>query len=179
MLDFKPVRRRDLSYRYVDSPVGSLLLAGRDEQVHLIAFPSGSRAVSPLDGWSKDDACLREVTFQLEAYFSGALRQFDLDLHFDGTPFQNRVWQELQAIPFGETISYGELAERIGETKLASRAVGAANGANPLPIVIPCHRVIGADRSLTGFGGGLPRKTYLLKHEGVRLKEPAAQMTLF
>jgi methylated-DNA-[protein]-cysteine S-methyltransferase len=102
---------------------------------------------------------------QLDAYFAGEITSFDLPLSPRGTPFQQRVWAALRDIPFGETTSYGELARRIGDPK-AVRAVGAANGRNPLPLVVPCHRVIGADGSLVGFGGGMDRKRWLLQHEG-------------
>ena len=103
---------------------------------------------------------------QLDAYFAGELETFDLDLDPHGTPFQQRVWDELTRIPYGETISYSELAHRLGDPKLV-RAVGLANGRNPISIVIPCHRVIGADGSLVGYGGGLERKRWLLEHEAV------------
>jgi methylated-DNA-[protein]-cysteine S-methyltransferase len=106
------------------------------------------------------------VREQLDAYFAGELGAFDLDVDPQGTPFQRRVWDELRRIPFGETISYSELARRLGDPKLV-RAVGVANGRNPISIVIPCHRVIGADGSLVGYGGGLERKRWLLEHEAV------------
>lgn len=153
-----------LAYSYYDSPIGSLLVAGDGDCLHLISFPSGSRTKQPLQDWRRDDTAFTEVFSQLGAYFSGELKQFDLPLCFAGTDFQNSVWTALCDIPYGETISYGILAARIGRPK-ASRAVGAANGANPLPIVVPCHRVIGADKSLTGFGGGIETKRFLLEHE--------------
>lgn len=153
-----------LFYAHLDSPIGPLLVAGDDERLHLISFPSGSRACDPESGWRRDDGHFPETFRQLRAYFDGDLTTFDLPLSFGGTDFQNRVWKTLCSIPFGETISYGELARRIGKPT-ASRAVGAANGANPLPIVVPCHRVIGSDRSLTGFGGGIETKRFLLEHE--------------
>jgi len=153
-----------LAYAYVDSPVGPLLVAGDDRELHRIAFPSERRAQTPQRDWQRDDAPFAAVRDQLRAYFAGALTRFDLPLRFSGTPFQNAVWQALREIPYGETISYRTLAERIGRPT-ACRAVGAANGANPLPIVIPCHRVIGADGSLTGFGGGIETKRALLELE--------------
>jgi methylated-DNA-[protein]-cysteine S-methyltransferase len=107
---------------------------------------------------------LDEARRQLEAYFAGELRDFDLPLAPEGSEFQLRVWEQLRAIPYGETISYGELARRVGDPA-AARAVGLANGRNPLPVIVPCHRVIGADGSLTGFGGGLERKRRLLELE--------------
>lgn len=154
-----------LAYGYYDSPIGALLVAGDVDHLHLISFPSGSRTKQPLDIWQRDDAHFTDTYAQLGAYFAGELRQFDLPLHLGGTPFQNAVWTALREIPFGETISYGVLAKRIGKPS-ASRAVGAANGANPLPIIVPCHRVIGANNSLTGFGGGVETKRFLLEHEG-------------
>lgn len=154
-----------LRYAYMESPVGPLLLAGDDQDLHVISFPRGNTAREPEPGWQKTDLTyFTETTRQLSAYFDGKTTTFDLPLKPEGTPFQMAVWEALLEIPYGETISYGELARRIGNPN-ASRAVGAANGANPIPIVIPCHRVIGADNSLTGFGGGLDVKSYLLEHE--------------
>lgn len=151
-----------ICYSYLDSPVGTLLLTGDGERLHEIVFPAKNRKP---DGAAEQRAePFREVCRQLAAYFEGSLKEFDLALAPQGTPFQSRVWEELQRIPYGETISYAELAQRIGNPN-ASRAVGAANGRNPIPIVIPCHRVIGASGSLTGFGGGLETKRVLLEHE--------------
>ena len=117
----------------------------------------------------EDLAALRKVVHQLRAYFAGELESFDLDLAPEGTPFQQKVWSELLKIPYGETISYGELARRIGNPS-ASRAVGLANGSNPIPIIIPCHRVIGSNGKLTGYGGGLPIKEKLLALEKRQLR---------
>ncbi len=153
-----------ISYGYYDSPVGRLLVAGDAEALHLISFPNDRYQKQPLGDWRRDEAGFTNTFEQLGAYFAGELKVFDLPLRFAGTIFQNEVWAGLCDIPIGETISYGELAARIGRPK-AVRAVGAANGANPLPIVVPCHRVIGADNSLTGFGGGLEVKKFLLEHE--------------
>ena len=158
--------KSDIRYGYFDSPVGELLIAGDEDALHLISFPSGSRTKQPKKDWPRDDTLFGDVYRQLGAYFAGDLQVFDLPLHFSGTDFQNSVWKALCDIPFGETISYGTLAARIGKPS-ASRAVGAANGANPLPIVVPCHRVIGADNSLTGFGGSIETKRFLLEHENV------------
>jgi methylated-DNA-[protein]-cysteine S-methyltransferase len=160
------VRGRDsnLAYGYFHSPLGPLLVAGDENHLHLIRFPSESRTKPPLADWHRDDSLFASAFGQLRAYFAGQLTQFDLPLRFAGTAFQNKVWSALCDIAFGETISYGELASRIGRPS-ASRAVGRANGANPLPIVVPCHRVIGADKSLTGFGGGIETKRFLLAHE--------------
>jgi len=172
-----PAPDRTLSYAYYDSPVGPLLVAGDASAIHLIAFPSGSRKQEPKAHWRRDDRPFGALFRQLDAYFAGTLTRFDLPLHFAGTDFQNNVWAALCDIPYGETISYGALAARIGNPK-ASRAVGSANGANPLPIVVPCHRVIGSDRSLTGFGGGLDTKRFLLAHEQRVAPKAGAQAAL-
>lgn len=154
-----------LSYTYIDSPVGSLLAAGDDDALHYLSFPHSPNAVGPRSDWHQTDTPFLEVRRQLSAYFKGELRQFDLPLFLTGTAFQKSVWRYLPTIPYGETQSYGQLAATLERPK-ASRAVGAANGSNPLPIILPCHRVIGGNGSLTGFGGGLPTKEYLLTHEG-------------
>jgi methylated-DNA-[protein]-cysteine S-methyltransferase len=148
-----------------DSPVGRLTVVADAEGLRHILFESERHPVRRGPDWRRDAAALREARDQLCAYFAGERRDFDLTLAPVGTPFQSMVWRTLAEIPFGETWSYGDLARRIGEPK-AVRAVGAANGRNPLPIVLPCHRVIGSDGSLTGFGGGLPVKQYLLELEG-------------
>ena len=169
--------RSRLSYGTFDSPVGSLLVAGDEERLHLISFPSERRMREPQPGWCREESLFAEAFRQLEAYFAGDLTRFDLPLHLAGSAFQNKVWTALCDIPFGETISYGELAARIGKPT-ASRAVGGANGANPLPIVVPCHRVIGSDRSLTGFGGGVETKRFLLAHEQRVARKEGAQSQL-
>jgi methylated-DNA-[protein]-cysteine S-methyltransferase len=115
----------------------------------------------------RDDGAFPQAVEQLEAYFAGELTAFDLALRLDGTDFERRVWDQLLAIPYGETLSYGEVARRLGQPT-ASRAVGLANGRNPIGIIVPCHRVIGADGTLTGYGGGLPRKRALLDLESAR-----------
>lgn len=152
-------------YTYMQTPIGSLLIAGDGETIDLISFPTGSRTKHPHEDWRQDDDQFISTRQQLAAYFAGELRSFDVPLTLIGTDFQKSVWRALLEIPFGETISYGELAARIGRPK-ASRAVGAANGANPIPVIIPCHRVIGSNKSLTGFGGGVETKAFLLNHEG-------------
>lgn len=151
-------------YSYTDSPVGRLLLAGSRHALKALAFPQGSRARGADADWERFDEPFRRVKKQLTEYFDGARRVFDLALAPDGTDFQRAVWQALTTIPYGETRSYQQIARQIGHPK-AVRAVGAANGANPIAIIIPCHRVIGADGSLTGFGGGLDTKRYLLDLE--------------
>lgn len=148
-----------------DSPVGPLLLAGNADALHFLSFEDGHKAFGPKDGWARNDRAFDAVRRQLDAYFAGQLRVFDLPIRPRGTAFQMRVWHWLATIPFGETCSYGDMARALG-CPGASRAVGAANGANPLPIILPCHRVIGASGKLTGFGGGIGRKAFLLSHEG-------------
>jgi methylated-DNA-[protein]-cysteine S-methyltransferase len=147
----------------VDSPIGPL---------GLIASEAGLRAVL-FDGrkirTEGRSPVLAQAVRQLEAYFQGELLTFDLPLELSGTDFQRRCWLALGSIPYGQTVSYGEQARRLGLGSDAARAVGAANGRNPLPIVLPCHRVIGTDGSLTGFGGGLRVKRFLLEHEGALL----------
>jgi methylated-DNA-[protein]-cysteine S-methyltransferase len=148
-----------------DSPVGPLLLAGDRDALHVLAFEAGSRRRKIDADWQPDvRGVLGPIRKELDRYFAGRLKQFSIPVAFKGTPFQNTVWQELRRIPYGETISYRELADRIGNPK-AVRAVGLANGANPIAIVVPCHRVIGTNGSLTGFGGGLPTKRALLDLE--------------
>lgn len=166
-----------LAYTHIGSPIGQLLLAGDGAALHYLSFPGGHKAFGPRPDWRPDPAPFAEVRRQLEAYFAGALRDFDLKLHLTGTPFQIRVWNRLAEIPYGKTVTYGRIATDLGDPG-ASRAVGAANGNNPIPIILPCHRVIGANGALTGFGGGLPTKEWLLKHEGVLPGSPV-QLSLF
>jgi methylated-DNA-[protein]-cysteine S-methyltransferase len=154
-----------VNYAYLDTPIGTLLIAGDAAAVERIAFPRRGKAVKPELGWKESPrGPVGEAVRQLREYFAGKRNGFDLPLAPEGTAFQLSVWRQLQEIPYGETISYGELARRVGNPK-ASRAVGSANGANPLPIVIPCHRVIAGDGTLGGFGGGLPTKQTLLALE--------------
>ena len=167
----------DLLYWHeFDSPVGRLLLAGDGTSLIQVCFQSGPRPLQPHAGWVADPAPFRAAMAQLAEYFTGKRRRFDLPLAPRGTEFQRRVWRALTEIPYGKTVSYGELARRI-EKPSAARAVGLANGANPLPIIVPCHRVIGADGSLTGFGGGLPIKRKLLALECVDAEESDPQGT--
>jgi methylated-DNA-[protein]-cysteine S-methyltransferase len=153
-------------YDTMDSPLGELLLATDGHA--LTAVHMGG---IPYPGWKRDRGALREPAEQLEAYFAGELRDFDLPLAPQGTPFQREVWSALRGIPYGSTISYGELAASVGRPH-AARAVGAANGRNPIAVVIPCHRVIGASGALTGYGGGLGRKRLLLDLEAGRRTLP-------
>jgi methylated-DNA-[protein]-cysteine S-methyltransferase len=146
-------------YDTIDTPIGELLLAGDGHALTAVHMDG-----TPGPGWQQDPGALREPSEQLRAYFAGELREFDLPLAPHGTPFQQEVWSALREIPYGSTISYGELAAAVGRPD-APRAVGAANGRNPIAVVIPCHRVIGASGALTGYGGGLPRKRLLLDLE--------------
>jgi methylated-DNA-[protein]-cysteine S-methyltransferase len=149
--------------RAVDTPIGTLGLVASERGLSQVRWSANGLPdeASPL---------LDEAAAQLEAYFAGELTGFDLPFDLAGTDFQRRCWLALATIPYGQTVSYGEQARRLGLGPDAARAVGAANGQNPLPVVLPCHRVIGADGSLTGFGGGLHLKRFLLEHEGALLK---------
>jgi len=151
-------------YEYMPSPVGPLLLVADDEGLRQIRFELEHRPHAPLAEWEHSPQKLAEVSRQLEAYFAGERYTFDLPLKPLGTEFQQSVWQALMTIPYAATTSYGQLSQLILRPK-ASRAVGAANGRNPIPIIIPCHRVIGSNGSLTGFSGGLATKQWLLEHE--------------
>ncbi len=157
-----------LLYTRFESPVGPLLLAGDENALRLVTFESSKRSTPPQPSWEQNRGAFAEVIRQLQAYFRGDLKGFDLPLALDGTEFQLRVWNALRTIPYGETISYSQLAQRIGNPK-AVRAVGLANGSNPIPIIVPCHRVVGSDGSLTGFGGGLSTKKMLLELESKQL----------
>lgn len=151
--------------RVDDSPVGPLLLAGNADGLQVLSFGVGSRPRDVDPSWVLDTTgVLTGVRNELDEYFAGRLRRFTTPLVFEGTPFQSQVWKELCKIPYGETISYLELANRVKNPK-AVRAVGMANGANPIAIIVPCHRVIGSNGSLTGFGGGIPTKRALLELE--------------
>lgn len=151
-------------YCYLESPIGELLLAGDDDALTMIGFPKGAMRRDPEGDWIYNEKPFAEAIRQLTEYFAGGRQEFDLPLRLDGTEFQLLVLEELRRIPYGETTSYGAIAARIGRPK-AVRAVGAANGRNPIPIVVPCHRVIGSGGDLTGFGGGLDTKEALLRLE--------------
>jgi methylated-DNA-[protein]-cysteine S-methyltransferase len=151
-------------YCYLNTPIGDLLLAGDDTALSLVSFPQGAKRREPEPDWIYSERPFAAARRQLTEYFDGQRKAFDLPLRPDGTEFQLDVLRELQKIPYGTTVSYRDIAERIGRPK-AVRAVGAANGRNPLPIVIPCHRVIGSSGDLTGFGGGLATKEALLRLE--------------
>ena len=156
------------SYTYMDSPVGRLLIAGQLDGLRVISFPKGGKAREAQPEWIDNARLFKEVVRQLEAYFDGDLVEFNLPLKPEGTPFQLSVWDALLKIPYGKTKTYRALARGLGNPN-ASRAVGLANGSNPIPIVIPCHRVIGSNGKLTGFGGGLPVKEKLLALEDCQL----------
>jgi methylated-DNA-[protein]-cysteine S-methyltransferase len=155
-------------YQWTESPVGRLLLVADDGGLRELLFERGRTAPAIDASWKDNDRLLREPIRQLRAFFAGERQHFDLELNPQGTGFQQRVWGALQEIPFGETISYRELARRLGNPA-ASRAVGLANGSNPIAIIIPCHRVIGSKGTLTGYGGGLENKRWLLDFERSQL----------
>lgn len=151
-------------YRYLPSPLGPLLLAGDEQGLHLLHMDAAQPWELPR-AWQPAGNQLDEVARQLDQYFAGKREQFQLSLAVQGTAFQQEVWQALQRIPYGTTCSYGDLAQSIGRPR-AVRAVGTANGANPIAIVVPCHRVIGSNGTLTGYAGGVERKQLLLELEG-------------
>ena len=156
-----------MNYRYFDSPFGRILIAGDGESLQWLSFTRGRQKATSLSKWTQNDrdAVLRETARQLDQYFAGKRKLFELPLDPPGTQFQRRVWRKLVAIPYGKTLSYSELARRVGKPE-AFRAVGAANGQNPISVIIPCHRVLGKNGDLTGYGGGLPLKRRLLELEG-------------
>lgn len=153
-----------------DTPIGALLVAGDQDALQQIRFLGDRDGRTEIQAdWIEGSRPLREVVRQLTAYFRGRLTEFELPMRAEGTAFQQRVWQALRQIPFGRTASYGDIARQIGQPS-ASRAVGAANGKNPIPIVVPCHRIIGSGGALVGFGGGLPIKRKLLQLEGIPVR---------
>jgi methylated-DNA-[protein]-cysteine S-methyltransferase len=158
-------------YCYLDTPIGELLLAGDDDALSLVSFPEGSMRRDPAPDWIYNEKPFVAARRQLTEYFAGERREFDLPLKLSGTEFQMSVLEALQQIPYGETTSYADIAERVGRPK-AVRAVGAANGRNPIPIIVPCHRVIGSHGELTGFGGGLDTKEALLRLEAEHSQFP-------
>jgi methylated-DNA-[protein]-cysteine S-methyltransferase len=161
-------------YTTMDSPIGELLLLGDGEALHALYMQEGRNPVPVQPRWQRDDDAFAETRRQLEEYFAGGRSRFDIPMHLEGTAFQRTVWHALTEIPYGETISYGELARRIGRPDRA-RAVGTANGQNPIAVIVPCHRVIGANGKLVGYGGGLDNKRRLLELEaGVRPLEPVS-----
>jgi methylated-DNA-[protein]-cysteine S-methyltransferase len=160
-------------YTRFDTPIGELLAVGDGRALHGLYMQNPKRPIAPAPAWEERAHPFAELKTQLAAYFAGRRQDFDIPLEMAGSPFQRRVWEALRAIPYGETASYGELASRIGVPR-SPRAVGVANARNPVCVIVPCHRVIGADGSLTGFAGGLERKRLLLDLEaGVLPLQPA------
>ena len=157
-----------LSYRDINTPIGSLRLVGNAETLYHLYFSPGNQPKNHTNDWIEEKFSFEGVVEQLKTYFAKQSKSFDIDVYLKGTHFQKLVWEQIRSIPFGETQTYAKLAELIGRPK-AVRAVGAAIGANPIPIIIPCHRVIGSNQSLTGFSGGLEKKVYLLRHEGAEI----------
>jgi methylated-DNA-[protein]-cysteine S-methyltransferase len=156
-----------LLYTRAQSPIGELLLVGDGHALHGLHMQEGRTAVSVHPEWRRADEPFADVSEQLSQYFAGERHHFEVQVARAGTPFQRRVWDALEEIPYGETTTYGELAYRLGRPA-ASRAVGLANGRNPIAVIVPCHRVIGSDGGLTGYGGGLERKRFLLELEARR-----------
>jgi methylated-DNA-[protein]-cysteine S-methyltransferase len=153
-----------LAHTRIDSPIGELLLVGDGDALHGLYMQQGRRPIAPDPGWRRASEPFADVAAQLGEYFAGERTAFDVPLALHGSEFELRVWSALQEIPYGATTSYGELARRIGHPT-GARAVGLANGRNPVAVIVPCHRVIGADGTLTGYGGGLERKRLLLDLE--------------
>jgi methylated-DNA-[protein]-cysteine S-methyltransferase len=153
-----------IKYTVIETPIGAMPCARDEVGIRTLLLPEGRAGVEPDPSWVRDDAAFDDVRGQLAEYFAGTRTEFDLPLHVIGSPWQQRVWAALLEIPCGETASYGEIAARVGSPG-AARAVGLANGQNPVPVIVPCHRVIGANGSLTGYGGGLDAKRWLLAHE--------------
>lgn len=164
-------------YTIIDSPINPLVLVGGPAGLTEIRFTPEGETPAPAPGWQHDPGAFMDAIRQLEEYFDGERQTFTLALDPQGTPFQRQVWGALQTIPYGETISYAELAQRVGKPA-AARAVGAANGQNPLPIVVPCHRVIGSSGHLTGYAGGLHIKRYLLELERRTVGRVSSQLVL-
>ena len=166
-------------YDVVNSPAGRILLTGDEQALSgLYLLDAGARSASIRPEWTRREGLFPAVSAQLAEYFAATRREFDLPLPPRGTPFQLAVWAELTRIPYGATVSYGDVAAALGKSPVASRAVGLANGRNPISIIVPCHRVIGADGSLTGYGWGVERKEWFLRHEGV-YRTADLQETLF
>ncbi len=153
-------------YTYIESPVGRLQLVGDRRGLKLLEFTAAKTGERHREDWERSEGHFAEVAAQLREYFAGRRRVFNVPLNLAGTPFQLSVWAKLREIPYGTTVSYADIARAIGRPR-AVRAVGAANGQNPIPIIVPCHRVIGKDGSLTGYGGGLELKSLLLRIEGI------------
>jgi methylated-DNA-[protein]-cysteine S-methyltransferase len=167
--------RRDterLLYTQLHSPIGELLLVGDGEALHRLHMLDGPHPIAIDEQWQRAEHAFAETRSQLAQYFAGERTDFELALHMEGTPFQRSVWEALREIPYGQTASYGEIARRVGQPG-AARAIGITNARNPISVIVPCHRVIGANGTLTGYGGGLQRKRFLLD-----LEQQAAQPRL-
>src|SRR5271155_3294700 len=158
------VRTQEMYYTSMESPIGELLLLGDGHSLHGLYMQGARRPVHIAPRWRRSPAPFADLVGQLRQYFAGTRERFDAPLSMKGTDFECSVWRALQQIPYGQTVSYGQIAQRIGEPA-AARAVGAANARNPIAVIVPCHRVIGADGALTGYGGGLERKRLLLELE--------------
>jgi methylated-DNA-[protein]-cysteine S-methyltransferase len=159
-----PTSTEQILYTTMESPIGELLLVGDGDTLSGLYMQDGRKPKAIATGWREASAPLADARRQLEEYFAGDRTTFDIPLAAEGAPFEREVWHALEEIPYGETVSYGEIARRVGQPT-AARAVGTANGRNPIAVIVPCHRVIGADGSLTGYGGGLERKRLLLELE--------------
>jgi methylated-DNA-[protein]-cysteine S-methyltransferase len=167
--DKKAVSPHISLYCHMDSPVGPLMLAGCDKALRLVNFPKGSQAREPHASWREDKIRFSREISELDAYFRGDLHTFAMPILLEGSPFQTSVWAALRTIEFGHVASYGDIAKKLNKPG-AARAVGGANNANPVPIIVPCHRIIGANKSLTGFGGGIATKKFLLDHEALHAR---------
>lgn len=163
-MDKKFISKHITHYCYMDSPLGLLMLAGCSRGLRLVNFPKGSQARKPLPHWQSGQSLFTHAQQELNDYFAGNLQVFTTPILLEGTVFQKQVWEALCGVSYGQLASYGDIAKSLKKPG-AARAVGGANNANPIPIIVPCHRIIGADKSLTGFGGGLPTKKFLLDHE--------------
>ncbi len=162
------------SYRRLPSPLGEILVAGDGDRVSLLGFQHGTSPIRPQPEWEESLTGFPDAARQIEAYFRGELKSFDLEVRISGTPFQGAVWRALTKIPYGTTVSYREVAVRIGNPR-AVRAVGLANARNPVPLLIPCHRVVGVDGGLTGYRGGIEIKRRLLELERARERRQVEQ----
>lgn len=162
------------SFRRLASPLGEILIAGNRNRISLLAFQQGTSPIEVRPEWRESPTGFADAARQIDAYFRGGLTSFELELEVSGTPFQTTVWRALTEIPYGKTVSYREIAERIGNPR-AVRAVGLANSLNPIPLLVPCHRVIGADGRLTGYRGGIEIKRRLLELEGAETRRQVEQ----
>jgi len=171
MRDLKKASKSITHYDFIDTPVGTMLLAGCQDYLRFLGFPKappgheGHQVRDPLPEWQRDAQMFARAKGELTEYFAGTRTKFTVPIKLSGSDFQRAVWQALIDVPYGETCSYGAIAHAINNPK-SSRAVGGANNANPIPVIVPCHRIIGADKSMTGFGGGIPTKEFLLGLEG-------------